>query len=315
MPKLKTEYDLLVITGPTASGKTSLAVAVADASGGEIISADSRQVYRGMDIGTGKDYNDYIIKGRRIPFHLIDIADPGYKYNVFEYQNDFCRVYKDLRSRNIFPVVCGGSGMYIDSIVKGYRMFEVPPDAELRARLEKKSLEELTEILKTFRKLHNVTDIDTRKRVIRAIEIEHYNRYADKKQKEFPELRSLLIGVMTDRETRRKRISERLKQRLDNGMVEEVKKLLDQGLSRESLIYYGLEYKFITLYLAGKMTYDEMVSSLEVAIHQFAKRQMTWFRGMERKGTKINWIDGELPMEEKVEQVMKLLNPPSGSLP
>jgi len=307
MPKLKTYYDLLVITGPTASGKTSLAVAVADAAGGEIISADSRQVYRGMDLGTGKDYADYNINGRKIPFHLIDIADPGYKYNVFEYQNDFLKIYKDLRSRNIFPVICGGSGMYIDSIVKGYRMYEVPPDAELRTRLEKKSMDELTEILKTYRKLHNVTDIDTRKRVIRAIEIENYNISADNKQTDFPEFRSLIIGVLTDREMRRRRISERLKQRLDNGMVEEVKRLLEQGMSQESLIYYGLEYKFITLYLAGNMTYKEMVSRLEVAIHQFAKRQMTWFRGMERKGTKIHWIDGGLTIEQKVATITELL--------
>lgn len=305
--KLKIEYDLLVITGPTASGKTSLAVAIADTVRGEIISADSRQVYRGMDLGTGKDYSDYYFKGRNIPYHLIDIADPGYKYNVFEYQHDFCKVYNDLKSRNVFPVICGGSGMYIDSIVTGYRMFEVPPDTGLRARLEKKSMEELTEILKTYKKLHNVTDIDTKKRVIRAIEIEHFNKSGKEKQTQFPILKSLIVGVLIDREIRRKRITARLKQRLENGMVDEVRRLLDTGMSQESLIYYGLEYKFITLYLAGKMTYDEMVSSLEIAIHQFAKRQMTWFRGMERKGTKINWIDGELPMEEKVEQVMEFL--------
>ncbi len=310
MAKLETDYDMLVITGPTASGKTSLAVAVADAAGGEIISADSRQVYRGMDIGTGKDYEDYIIKGRRIPCHLIDIADPGYKYNVFEYQGDFIRIYNDLKTRNVFPVVCGGSGMYIDSIVKGYRMFEVPPDEALRARLQNKSMEELTEILRTYRKLHNVTDIDTRKRAIRAIEIEQFHRSAENKKSGFPEMRSLIIGVMLQRETRRRRISERLNERLENGMVEEVKKLLDSGLTGESLIYYGLEYKFITLYLTGKISYDEMTGSLEVAIHQFAKRQMTWFRGMERRGTKINWIDGELPMEEKVKQVIKLLTCP-----
>jgi tRNA dimethylallyltransferase len=310
MAKLKTDYDLLVITGPTASGKTSLAVAVADAAGGEIISADSRQVYRGMDIGTGKDYGDYIIQGRKIPFHLIDIVEPGYKYNVFEYQSDFIKIYRDMKSRSVFPVVCGGSGMYIDSIVKGYRMFEVPPDETLRSLLEKKSMVELREILSTYRKLHNVTDIDTRKRAIRAIEIEQYHKSANTKQSEFPEMRSLITGVMLKRETRRKRISERLKERLENGMVDEVRKLLDSGLTKESLIYYGLEYKFITLYLTGKMTYDEMASSLEVAIHQFAKRQMTWFRGMERRGTKIHWIDGELPTEEKVKQVIGLLTCP-----
>lgn len=305
--KLKSEYDILVITGPTASGKTSLAVAVANAAGGEIISADSRQVYRGMDLGTGKDYSDYIINGKTIPCHLIDIADPGYKYNVFEYQRDFINVYNNLRERKILPVVCGGSGMYIDSIVTGYKMLEVAPDSGLRKRLETKSMKELTEILGTFKRLHNVTDIDTKKRVIRAIEIEHYNKSRKQKKSLFPELKSLIVGVMIDREERRKRITGRLKQRLENGMVDEVRKLLDEGISREVLIYYGLEYKYITLYLAGEMSYNDMVNELEIAIHQFAKRQMTWFRGMERKGTKINWIESELPTEEKVERVMELL--------
>lgn len=307
MLKIKTEYDLLVITGSTASGKTSLAVAVADSIGGEIISADSRQVYRGMDLGTGKDLEDYCINGRNVTYHLIDIADPGYKYNVFEYQRDFTKVYEDIKSRKIFPVVCGGSGMYIDSIVRGYKMFEVPPDTSLRAKLEKKSMEELSEILKTYKKLHNVTDIDTKKRLIRAIEIEHFNSFRKEKQTDFPELKSLIVGVMVDREVRRKRITTRLRQRLDNGMVDEIKELLDKGISKESLIYYGLEYKFIALYLSGKMSYEEMVRELEIAIHQFAKRQMTWFRGMERKGTIIHWIDGELPLEEKVERVIELL--------
>jgi len=308
--KLKSEYDILVITGPTASGKTSLAVAVADASGGEIISADSRQVYRGMDLGTGKDYSDYIINGKTIPCHLIDIADPGYKYNVFEYQRDFINVYNNLRERKILPVVCGGSGMYIDSIVTGYKMLEVAPDSGLRKRLETKSMKELTEILGTFKRLHNVTDIDTKKRVIRAIEIEHYNKSRKQKKSLFPELKSLIVGVMIDREERRKRITGRLKQRLEDGMVDEVRKLLDEGISREVLIYYGLEYKYITLYLAGEMSYNDMVNELEIAIHQFAKRQMTWFRGMERKGTKINWIEGDLPLEEKVKRVMELLKIP-----
>jgi tRNA dimethylallyltransferase len=305
--KLKSEYDILVITGPTASGKTSLAVAVADAAGGEIISADSRQVYRGMDLGTGKDYLDYKFNGKTIPCHLIDIADPGYKYNVFEYQRDFNKIYNNLRERKIYPVVCGGSGMYTDSIVTGYKMYEVASDSGLRKRLEKKSMEELTEILGTYKRLHNVTDIDTKKRVIRAIEIEHYNKSRKKKQSQFPELKSLIVGVITDREERRKRITDRLKKRLEDGMVDEVRKLLDEGISREVLIYYGLEYKYITFYLSGEMSYDEMVRELEIAIHQFAKRQMTWFRGMERKGTKINWIDGELPLEKKVEKVMELL--------
>jgi tRNA dimethylallyltransferase len=307
--ELNCTYHLLFVTGPTASGKTALATAVAEKVGGEIISADSRQVYRNMNLGTGKDYDDYIINGTRIPCHLIDIVDPGYKYNVFEYQRDFKKVYSDLKKRKIFPVVCGGSGMYADSIITGYKMFEVPPDSGLRIELEKKTIEELREILLTFKSLHNTTDIDTKKRVIRAIEIEHSTRNKKKSGSEFPELRTLLVGIMIDRDTRRKRITERLKQRLDAGMVDEVKQLIDNGIDIETLIYYGLEYKFITFYLMGKISYDEMVKDLEIAIHQFAKRQMTWFRGMERKGIRINWIDGELPMEEKVEKVMELLKP------
>jgi tRNA dimethylallyltransferase len=305
--KYKPGYDLVVITGPTASGKTALAASVADRLGGEVISADSRQVYRGMDLGTGKDLDEYTIDGRTIPCHLIDIADPGYKYNVFEYQRDFIRVYNHLKDRNIFPVICGGSGMYLDSIITGYSMFEVPPNSGLRARLEKKSMEELTGILSTYKKLHNTTDADTKKRIIRAIEIEHFNSFSKKKQTKFPDLKSLVIGVMTDRETRRERISVRLRQRLDAGMVEEVKKLLINGIRKEALVYYGLEYKFITLYLTGEMEYDDMVKNLEIAIHRFAKRQMTWFRGMERKGILIHWINSELPMDEKVGRVMELL--------
>lgn len=300
-------YNLLVITGTTASGKTSLAVALANRLGGEIISADSRQVYRGMNLGTGKDYSEYSINGKKIPYHLIDIADPGYKYNVFEYQRDFCVVYEDMRKRDVFPVICGGSGMYVDSIVKGYRMFEVPPDISLRNRLEKKSLEELTEILSSYKSLHNTTDIDTKKRVIRAIEIGEYTRNKAGNRSLMPELNPLVAGLLFDREARRKRITERLHSRLDEGMVEEVRSLLDKGISKEALIYYGLEYKYITLYLTGETGYNEMVKNLETAIHQFAKRQMTWFRGMERKGVIINWIDGEQRLEEKVEKVMKLL--------
>jgi tRNA dimethylallyltransferase len=303
------KYDLLVITGPTASGKTSLAAALASGLDGEVISADSRQVYRRMNLGTGKDYNDYQVEGKMIPYHLIDIREPGEKYNVFEYQSDFFRVLADLRMRNTFPVVCGGSGMYIDAIVSGYELIEVPPDPDFRASLEQKSLEELTEILSGYRKLHNKTDIDTKKRAIRAIEIEHFKQSAKKGRQDFPALRLLVAGVLFSRDIRRKRISDRLYHRLKNGMVEEVRSLLNEGLSPESLIYYGLEYKYITLYLTGRMRYEEMVSSLEIAIHRYAKRQMTWFRGMERKGIKINWIDGELPLEEKVNKVMELIDP------
>jgi tRNA dimethylallyltransferase len=306
--ELNSIYDLLVVTGPTASGKTALAATIAQRVGGEVISADSRQVYRGMNLGTGKDYDDYLVDGTRIPCHLIDIADPGYKYNVFEYQRDFNKVYSNLKKRKIFPIVCGGSGMYADSIITGYKMFEVPPDSGLRFELEKKSLEELKEILLTFKNLHNTTDTDSKKRVIRAIEIAHSTRNIGVYYSKFPKVRALLVGIMFARDARRKRISERLKQRLENGMVDEVKNLIDKGINTETLIYYGLEYKFITLYLTGETSYQEMARDLEIAIHQFAKRQMTWFRGMERRGIKINWIDGELPLEEKVEKVMELLD-------
>jgi len=305
--ELNSIYDLLVVTGPTASGKTALAATIAQRVGGEVISADSRQVYRGMNLGTGKDYDDYLVDGARIPCHLIDIADPGYKYNVFEYQRDFNKVYSNLKKRKIFPIVCGGSGMYADSIITGYKMFEVPPDSGLRFELEKKSLEELKEILLTFKNLHNTTDTDSKKRVIRAIEIAHSTRNIGVYYSKFPKVRALLVGIMFDRDARRKRISERLKQRLENGMVDEVKNLIDKGITTETLIYYGLEYKFITLYLKGKTSYQEMARDLEIAIHQFAKRQMTWFRGMERRGIKINWIDGKLSLEEKVRFVLNKL--------
>lgn len=306
-PGISDNYDLVLVTGPTASGKTSLAVSLAHRLNGEVISADSRQVYRGMDLGTGKDYNDYNFNGVSIPCHLIDVADPGYKYNVFEYQRDFFRIYRSMKERSVFPVVCGGSGMYADSIITGYKMVEVPPDSGLRSRLEKKSMEELSGILSAIKNLHNNTDIDTKKRVIRAIEIEHFSRNRKNQGSQIPRINSLVIGVMFDRDTRRQNISNRLQQRLKAGMVEEVKRLIDGGVDTETLIYYGLEYKYITLYLTGKITYEKMANDLETAIHQFAKRQMTWFRGMEHRGTRIHWIDGALPMEEKVEKVMELL--------
>jgi tRNA dimethylallyltransferase len=304
----KIQYDLLVITGPTASGKTSLAAAVAARIGGEVISADSRQVYRGMDIGTGKDLDDYTVNGLVIPVHLIDIADPGYKYNVFEYQHDFLKVYEDMLKRGKFPVVCGGSGMYIDSIVSGYKLVEVPPDREMREELEKKPMEELTALLRSYKSLHNVTDVDTKKRVIRAIEIEKYYSSQGSNVTSFPKVKTLITAVNFDRDSRRKRISERLKERLGNGMVEEVRELMSRGITDEELIYYGLEYKYITFYLTGRLNYDEMFKTLETEIHRFAKRQMTWFRGMERKGIKIHWLDGCEPMEEKVERIRKLLS-------
>ena len=306
---LNSNYDLLVVTGPTASGKTSLAVAIADKVGGEIISADSRQVYKGMNLGTGKDYDDYLIDGKKVPYHLIDIAEPGYKYNVFEYQRDFIKVYNELKNRKVFPVVCGGSGMYADSIITGYKMIEVAPDSGLRVRLEKKTMEELKAILLTYKSLHNKTDVDNKKRLIRAIEIAHFENSKERDHGQIPKFQSLVVGVSYERELRRKRISNRLITRLESGMVDEVKNLIDLGIDTDTLIYYGLEYKYITLYLTGKISSDEMVRDLEIAIHQFAKRQMTWFRGMERRGTKIHWLDGEMPMEEKVSMVMGLLFP------
>lgn len=300
-------YDMITILGPTASGKTSLAVALAHALHTEIISADSRQIYKGMDLGTGKDLEEYRVNGELIPYHLIDIAEPGYKYNVFEYQRDFLSAYDAIRAKGMIPVFCGGTGMYLESVLKGYRLIPVPENTELRKSLEHKTLQELTEILSTYKQLHNTTDVDTAKRAIRAIEIEEYYRKMPVTEREFPAISSLIIGVSIDRETRRKKISERLQQRLDAGMIDEVKGLLGQGIHPEDLIYYGLEYKYLTLYAIGQMSYDEMFHSLEIAIHQFAKRQMTWFRGMERRGFTIHWIDALLPMPEKVDRILSLL--------
>ncbi len=300
-------YDLVTILGPTASGKTPLAVALAYRLNAEIISGDSRQVYRRMDLGTGKDLADYVVDGKRIPYHLIDIVEPGYKYNVFEFQRDFLQAYDDIRQRGVLPILCGGTGMYIESVLKGYKLLPVPENPELRASLADKSLDELTTILAGYKKLHNSTDVDTVKRAIRAIEIEEYYRQQPVSAREFPAINSLVIGVDIDRDLRRTKITRRLKQRLDEGMVDEVRALLDAGIPAEDLIYYGLEYKYLTLYAVGQLTYDEMFHQLEIAIHQFAKRQMTWFRGMERRGFNIHWIDASLPMEQKVEEIVGLI--------
>lgn len=300
-------YDLVTILGPTASGKTPLAVALAYRLDAEIISGDSRQVYRCMDLGTGKDLADYVVDGKRIPYHLIDIVEPGYKYNVFEFQRDFLQAYDDIRQRGVLPILCGGTGMYIESVLKGYKLLPVPENPELRASLADKSLDELTTILAGYKKLHNSTDVDTVKRAIRAIEIEEYYRQQPVSAREFPAINSLVIGVDIDRDLRRTKITRRLKQRLDGGMVDEVRALLDAGIPAEDLIYYGLEYKYLTLYAVGQLTYDEMFHQLEIAIHQFAKRQMTWFRGMERRGFNIHWIDASLPMEQKVEEIVGLI--------
>ena len=301
------DYDLIAILGPTASGKTPFAAALAYELNTEIISADSRQIYRRMDLGTGKDLADYTVNGRTIPYHLIDIADPGYKYNVIEYQRDFLNSYESIKQKGCLPVLCGGTGMYLESVLKGYKLMPVPENPELRNRLANHSLEELTEMLSQYKALHNSTDVDTVKRAIRAIEIEEYYAAHPVPEREFPELNSLIIGVDIDRELRREKITRRLKQRLDEGMVDEVRRLIELGIAPDDLIYYGLEYKYLTLYVIGKLTYEEMLNGLEIAIHQFAKRQMTWFRGMERRGFTIHWMNAELPMEEKIAFVKEKL--------
>ena len=324
---------MITILGPTASGKTPVAARLAAEIGGEVISADSRQVYRRMDIGTGKDLADYQCTmhnaqctihnaplGRRtlategtqectIPYHLIDIREPGTKYNLFEYQQDFFDVYQQIRSRGAVPILCGGTGLYIEAVLKGYHLSPVPQNQALRDSLEGKSLGELTEMLKVLKarngsNMHNTTDVDSCQRAIRAIEIETYNAEHPMPRRELPPVESLIIGINIDRELRREKITRRLKARLEEGMVEEVQALLNEGIPAEDLIYYGLEYKFVTEYLTGQLTYDEMFTRLEIAIHQFAKRQMTWFRGMERRGFKIHWIDATLPMEDKIKQIL-----------
>ena len=283
-------YDLITVLGPTASGKTRFAVQLADRLGAEIISGDSRQVYRRMDLGTGKDLGDYRIGDRSVPYHLIDIVEPGTKYNVFEYQRDFLEAYNDIHRRGRKAVLCGGTGLYIESVLRAYRLSPVPQNPELRERLADKSLEELTALLATYKSLHNTTDVDTAQRAIRAIEIEEYYRQTPLDRRPFPKIESLTLGVDVSREVRRERISQRLRKRLDEGMCGEVERLLAEGIKPEDLIYYGLEYKYVTLYVTGQITFDEMAQQLEIAIHQFAKRQMTWFRGMERRGTPILWI-------------------------
>ncbi|SEA17565.1 tRNA dimethylallyltransferase [Prevotella sp. tc2-28] len=308
---------MITILGPTASGKTPLAAALAYEIGGEIISADSRQVYRRMDIGTGKDLADYTITNNRepitVPYHLIDIVEPGTKYNLFQYQQDFYDAYQDIMARGKTPILCGGTGLYIEAVLKGYKLSPVPQNPDLRQQLEGKTLDELTQLLaalkaKTGSVMHNKTDVDSCQRAIRAIEIESYNLEHPVPLRELPPVDSLIIGVNIDREARREKITRRLKARLEEGMVDEVRGLLDEGIPAEDLIYYGLEYKFVTEYVTGKTTYDEMFTRLEIAIHQFAKRQMTWFRGMERRGFTIHWIDALRPMEDKVGKILEIVN-------
>ena len=301
------KYDIITILGPTASGKTSLATRLALMMGNaEIISADSRQVYRGMDIGTGKDLADYEIEGVSIPYHLIDIADAGDKYNLFQFEQDFWNAYNDIRSRGKFPILCGGTGLYIESVLKSYKMVPVPENPQLRQELEGRSLEELTELLSTYKSLHNTTDVDTPKRAIRAIEIQQYYREHKIDEREFPSLRSLTIGVNIDRDLRRQKITQRLHDRMQQGMLQEVEGLL-RHVPAEDLMYYGLEYKYLTLCCLGQLPREEMLRELETAIHQCAKRQMTWFRGMERRGTPIIWQDASESLESRAERIMKLL--------
>lgn len=300
-------FDLITIVGPTASGKTSFACKLAHNLDTEIISGDSRQVYRGMDIGTGKDLSDYVVDGSPVPYHLIDIRDAGYKYNIFEYQHDFYQAYTSIKERNKIPVLCGGSGLYIESVLKGYNLINVPENKELRQQLEGKSLVELAMVLESYKWLHNTTDVDTAQRAIRAIEIEEYKKANNTDCNEYPPLNSLIVGVDIDRELRRQRISIRLKSRLEEGMIDEVQSLLDAGIAPDDILYYGLEYKFVTQYLLKEITYNQMYSELEIAIHQFAKRQMTWFRGMEKRGLPIYWIDATLSDDEKVLKVKSLL--------
>ncbi|MDR2691804.1 MAG: tRNA (adenosine(37)-N6)-dimethylallyltransferase MiaA, partial [Dysgonamonadaceae bacterium] len=297
-------YEIITILGPTASGKTKFAAALAHKISSEIISADSRQVYRGMSIGTGKDLADYIVAGRPIPYHLIDICPAGEKYNLFRFQHDFHKVFSTVKNKGKMPVLCGGTGLYIESVLKGYQLLDVPENPDLRKKLKGKSLDELEEILKSYRKLHNKTDVDSAQRAIRAIEIEEYYLRRNPGKQEYQPINSLTIGINIDRELRREKISFRLKTRLEEGMSDEVQKLLDSGIAAEDLIYYGLEYKYLTLYLMGKISYKEMFEQLEIAIHRFAKRQMTWFRGMERRGFAIHWLNAEMPDEEKIAFVL-----------
>ncbi len=300
-------YELITIIGPTASGKTAFAAALAARLDTEIISGDSRQVYHSMDIGTGKDLADYVVDGKQIPYHLIDICNPGDKYNVFEYQHDFHKAFEEIRKKGKLPILCGGTGMYIESVLRGFKLLDVPQNPALRESLKGKSLAELEQILASYKVLHNKTDVDSAQRAIRAIEIEEFYKTEAPDKREYAPINSLIIGVDIDRELRREKISRRLRARLDEGMVDEVRAILATGVKPEDLIYYGLEYKFLTLYIIGQLTYDEMISQLEIAIHQFAKRQMTWFRGMERRGLHIHWLDATLPTDEKINNVLALI--------
>lgn len=302
----KSKYNVIVILGPTASGKTAVAANLAHQMNGEIISADSRQIYKKLNLGTGKDYDDYYVNGKPLPYHLIDIANPGAQYNVFEYQKDFIKIYNQLTQKECVPILCGGSGMYIEAVLEGYQLIQVPVNSELREQLADKPLDELTSILKQYKSPHATTDTDNKKRTIRAIEIAQYCKNNAIPELDYPKLSPLIIGIRFDRSIERQRITQRLKDRLNAGMLDEVRGLLDSGLTPVQLIYYGLEYKFLTQHIIGQITYEEMFTLLNTAIHQFAKRQMTWFRRMEKKGFLIHWIDGDTPLDEKINIIKSL---------
>lgn len=303
-------FNLITILGPTAGGKTAVAANLANLVDGEVISADSRQLYRGMNLGTGKDLQDYTVNSRSIPYHLIDVFDAGYQCNVYEFQNLFVDAFNDINNRQKVPILCGGSGLYIEAAIKGYKLISVPDNPSLREELTNKSMEELESILKSYKSLHNTTDTVNRKRITRAIEIEEYYSRTKQKETQYPEIRNIIFGIKFPRHQQRDRITQRLKQRLNEGMVDEVKLLLDSGVNPEKLVYYGLEYKWLTKYALDEISWDEMFDGLNTAIHQFAKRQMTWFRGMERKGQTINWIDGNLPLKEKLEHIFSVIKYP-----
>ena len=305
--------QLITILGPTASGKTQLAARLAYELKGEVISADSRQVYRGMTIGTGKDLDDYEVCGTHIPYHLIDICEPGTKYNLFKYQEDFFTVYETLQRKNVQPILCGGTGLYIEAVLKGYHLSPVPQNEQLRSSLEGKTLQELTAILDQLKRqnhsvMHNTTDVDSCQRAIRAIEIETYNLQHPTPERELPPVSSLVVGVQIDRDERRRKITDRRRTRLEHGLIEEVRGLLESGILADDLIYYGLEYKYVTEYVIGRRSYDDMFKNLEIAIHQFAKRQMTWFRGMERRGVRIHWLNAMLPLNVKCDKIKEWMN-------
>ena len=306
--KMLTKYNIIVITGATAGGKTSVAVNLAYKIDSEIISADSRQIYRGMDIGTGKDLEEYCVNNVQIPVHLIDIADAGYKYNVFEFRKDFYKAFSKITEQKKTPILCGGTGMYIESVLKNYDLVTVPVNDKLRSELYDLDINDLEKILKSYKKIHNRSDLDTKKRAIRAIEIADFCSKNSVINENLPEINPIIFGIYFDREQRRARITERLEYRLKNGMIEEAQNLLAAGISHEDMEYYGLEYKFLSWYLSGKLSYNELFNGLNTAIHQFSKRQMTWFRKMEKNGSKIHWIDGNLAMTEKIETILSILN-------